>query len=81
MMMDEAELKASLRSKVAIVNKKFYNATSNMQNISKMVVQIDSYDAVMFWVTKVNFFQDLIIVQVNLCKKHLFLDQLTHNMT
>ena len=40
MMMDEAGLKASLRSKVAIVNKKFYNATSNMQNISKMLVQI-----------------------------------------
>ena len=58
MMMDEAGLKASLRSKVAIVNKKFYNATSNMQNISKMVVQIDSCDAAMFRVTKVDDFQD-----------------------
>ena len=58
MMMDEAGLKASLPSKVAIVNKKFYNATSNMQNISKMVVQIDSYDEAMFRVTKVDVFQD-----------------------
>ena len=59
MMMDEAGLKVkSLRSKVAIVNKKFYNATSNMQNISKMVVQIDSCDAAMFRVTKVDVFQD-----------------------
>ena len=41
----EGSLVKSLRSKVAIVNKKFYNATSNMQNISKMVVQIDSYNA------------------------------------
>ena len=29
-----------------------------MQNISKMVVQIDSYDEAMFRVTKVDVFQD-----------------------